>query len=48
LLYVINGLRLSFGCAWIGVIGVLFERFVFQTIESVTVRRWGMISGSGV
>ena len=83
--YVINGLRLSFGRAWIGVIGgellaspqlglgeiifnakefleagvmlstlvgigaigLFFERFVFQTIESVTVRRWGMISGSG-
>ena len=82
--YVINGLRLSFGRAWIGVIGgellaspqlglgeiifnakeflvagvmlstlvgigaigVLFERFVFQAIESVTVRRWGMDSGS--
>ena len=84
--YVITGLRLSFGRAWIGVIGgellaspqlglgeiifnakefldagvmlatlvvigaigVFFERFVFQTIESVTVRRWGMVSGSGV
>jgi NitT/TauT family transport system permease protein len=30
----------------IGAIGVLFERFVFQAIESVTVRRWGMDSGS--
>ena len=31
----------------IGVIGVFFERFVFQTLEAVTVRRWGMISGAG-
>jgi NitT/TauT family transport system permease protein len=82
--YVINGLRLSFGRAWIGVIGgellaspqlglgeiifnakefleagvmlstlvsigiigMFFERFVFQTIESVTIRRWGMDSAS--
>ncbi|HVZ51037.1 MAG TPA: ABC transporter permease [Pseudolabrys sp.] len=82
--YVITGLRLSFGRAWIGVIGgellaspkfglgeiifnakefldagvmlatlvgigaigVLFERFVFQTLERVTVRRWGMVAGS--
>lgn len=81
--YVITGLRLAFGRAWIGVIGgellaspklglgeiifnaaefldagvmlgtlvgigvigVLFERFVFQTLESVTVRRWGMVAG---
>ncbi len=79
--YLITGLRLAFGRAWIGVIGgellaspklglgeiifnaaeflnagimlstligigaigVFFERFVFQTLESVTVRRWGMI-----
>jgi hypothetical protein len=25
------------------VIGVFFERFVFQTLEAVTVRRWGMV-----
>jgi NitT/TauT family transport system permease protein len=30
----------------IGVIGVFFERFVFQTLEQVTVRRWGMVAGS--
>ncbi len=80
--YIITGLRLSFGRAWIGVIGgellaspklglgeiifnakeflnsgvmlatlvaigvigVFFERFVFQTLENVTVRRWGMVS----
>jgi NitT/TauT family transport system permease protein len=79
--YIITGLRLSFGRAWIGVIGgellaspefglgevifnakeylqagvmlatltaigvigVFFERFVFQTLEAVTVRRWGMV-----
>jgi NitT/TauT family transport system permease protein len=84
--YIINGARLSFGRAWIGVIGgellaspqlglgevifnakefleagvmlstlvvigaigVFFERFVFQAIELVTVRRWGMVSDSGV
>ncbi len=83
--YIITGLRLSFGRAWIGVIGgellsspklglgeiifdakeflnsgimlatlivigaigVFFERFVFQTLEAVTVRRWGMVAGSG-
>lgn len=82
--YIITGLRLSFGRAWIGVIGgellaspklglgeiifdakeflnsgimlatlvaigvigVFFERFVFQTLENVTVRRWGMVAGS--
>lgn len=82
--YIITGLRLAFGRAWIGVIGgellaspklglgeiifnaaefldagvmlgtligigvigVLFERFVFQTLERVTVRRWGMIAGT--
>ena len=82
--YIITGLRLSFGRAWIGVIGgellsspriglgqiifnaaeflnsgimlstliaigiigVFFERFVFQRLEAVTVRRWGMVSGS--
>ena len=81
--YLITGLRLSFGRAWIGVIGgellaspklglgeiifnaaeflnagimlstligigaigVFFERFVFQTLEQVTVRRWGMVAG---
>ena len=79
-----TGLRLSFGRAWIGVIGgellanpklglgeiifnarefldagvmlstlvgigsigVFFERFVFQTLEALTVRRWGMVAGS--
>jgi NitT/TauT family transport system permease protein len=82
--YIITGLRLSFGRAWIGVIGgellaspqlglgeiifnaqefldagvmlstlvgigaigVFFERFVFQRLEAMTVRRWGMVSGS--
>lgn len=81
--YVITGLRLSFGRAWIGVIGgellaspklglgeiifnakeyldagvmlstligigligVFFERLVFQTIEHLTIRRWGMVAG---
>jgi NitT/TauT family transport system permease protein len=81
--YVITGLRLAFGRAWIGVIGgellaspklglgeiifnaaefldagvmlgalvgigvigVIFERFVFQALEQVTVRRWGMVTG---
>lgn len=81
--YIITGLRLSFGRAWIGVIGgellaspalglgeiifnakefldagvmlgtlvgigaigVFFERFVFQTLETLTVRRWGMVAG---
>lgn len=81
--YIITGLRLSFGRAWIGVIGgellssprlglgqiifnameflnsgimlstliaigaigVFFERFVFQRLEAMTVRRWGMVSG---
>jgi len=81
--YIITGLRLSFGRAWIGVIGgellaspefglgevifnakeylqagvmlstliaigvigVFFERFVFQKLEEVTVRRWGMVAG---
>ena len=81
--YLITGLRLAFGRAWIGVIGgellasprlglgeiifnaaeflnagimlstligigaigVFFERFVFQILETVTVRRWGMVSG---
>ncbi len=82
--YIITGLRLSFGRAWIGVIGgellaspklglgeiifnaaefldaavmlstlvgigvigVIFERFVFQTLEQLTVQRWGMVAGS--
>lgn len=81
--YVITGMRLSFGRAWIGVIGgellasphyglgeiifnakeyleagvmlgtlvgigvigVFFERFVFQALEAVTIRRWGMMAG---
>ena len=29
----------------IGVIGVIFERFVFQALEQATVRRWGMVAG---
>lgn len=29
----------------IGVIGVLFERFVFQSVEERTIRKWGMASG---
>ena len=79
--YVITGMRLSFGRAWIGVIGgellaspkfglgeiifnakefldagvmlatlvgiggigIIFERFVFQWVETATVRRWGMV-----
>jgi NitT/TauT family transport system permease protein len=83
--YVITGLRLAFGRAWIGVIGgellaspklglgeiifnaaefldagvmlgtlvgigvigVIFERFVFQVLEAGTVRRWGMVAGQG-
>ncbi len=83
--YIITGLRLAFGRAWIGVIGgellaspklglgeiifnaaeflnagimlstliaigaigVFFERFVFQTLEAMTVRRWGMVAGAG-
>ena len=78
--YIITGLRLAFGRAWIGVIGgellasprlglgqiifdareyleagrmlatlvvigalgVAFERFLFQRLEAVTVRKWGM------
>ena len=82
--YIITGMRLSFGRAWIGVIGgellaspklglgeiifnakeyldagvmlgtlvgigaigVLSERFIFQTLEGLTVRRWGMMAGS--
>ncbi len=81
--FVITGLRLAFGRAWIGVIGgellaspklglgeiifnaaefldagvmlgtlvgigvigVVFERFVFQVLERMTVRRWGMETG---
>jgi ABC-type nitrate/sulfonate/bicarbonate transport system permease component len=30
----------------IGVIGVIFERFVFQPLERVTVGRWGMVTGT--
>jgi NitT/TauT family transport system permease protein len=82
--YIITGLRLSFGRAWIGVIGgellaspklglgeiifnaaefldagvmlstlvgigvigMIFERFIFQTLEQLTVQRWGMVAGS--
>ncbi|VTU16241.1 Bicarbonate transport system permease protein CmpB [Variovorax sp. PBL-H6] len=78
--YLITGLRLSFGRAWIaviggellaspewglgkvifdakeflnasvmlaallliGILGVLFERFVFQRLEAATIERWGM------
>ncbi len=29
----------------IGALGVFFERFVFQTIETATVRKWGMSVG---
>ncbi len=29
----------------IGAIGMMFERFVFQALEQMTVRRWGMVSG---
>ncbi len=81
--YIVTGLRLAFGRAWIGVIGgellaspelglgeiifnakeylqagvmlstlvcigvigVLFEHFVFQALEHATVRRWGMVAG---
>ena len=28
----------------IGAIGVFFERFVFQVLEAVTIRRWGMVA----
>jgi NitT/TauT family transport system permease protein len=82
--YIIAGVRLGFGRAWIGVIGgellaspkyglgevifdakeylntsvmiaalivigllgLFFERFVFQVLEKVTVRRWGMVLDS--
>lgn len=82
--YVITGVRLSFGRAWIaviggellaspewglgkvifdakeflnadvmlaaliviGAIGLFFERVVFQSIERVTVQKWGMTTGS--
>lgn len=30
----------------IGVLGMFFERFIFQQIESATVRRWGMVAGA--
>lgn len=81
--YILTGLRLSFGRAWIGVIGgellaspklglgevifnaseflqagvmlgtlvgigvigLFFERLVFQPLEQMTVRRWGMVAG---
>ena len=29
----------------IGILGLCFERFVFQAIEAATVRKWGMVSG---
>lgn len=29
----------------IGLIGIFFERLVFQVLEQVTVRRWGMVAG---
>jgi NitT/TauT family transport system permease protein len=82
--YVVTGIRLSFGRAWIGVIGgellaspklglgeiifnakeyldagvmlgtliaigvigIFFERVVFQSLEALTVRRWGMVADS--
>jgi NitT/TauT family transport system permease protein len=31
----------------IGVIGIAFERLVFQTVEERTVARWGMVVGAG-
>jgi NitT/TauT family transport system permease protein len=31
--------------ATIGVLGVLFERYVFQTIEASTIAKWGMVAG---
>lgn len=81
--YIITGVRLGFGRAWIGVIGgellaspkyglgqiifnarefldtgvmlatlvvigiigIFFERLVFQKLESVTIKRWGMTVG---
>lgn len=30
----------------IGVIGLIFERYVFRTLEDATVRKWGMTSGA--
>jgi NitT/TauT family transport system permease protein len=30
----------------IGVVGIVFERFVFQTVEERTVARWGMVVGA--
>jgi NitT/TauT family transport system permease protein len=30
----------------IGILGMFFERFVFQRIEAVTVRRWGMVASA--
>jgi NitT/TauT family transport system permease protein len=83
--YVLTGIRLAFGRAWIaviggemlanpaaglgraildarefldsevmlasifaiGVVGIVFERLVFQTIESRTVARWGMVAAAG-
>jgi NitT/TauT family transport system permease protein len=30
----------------IGVLGMFFERFVFQRIEAATVGRWGMVAGA--
>jgi len=29
----------------IGILGLCFERFVFQIIEAATIRKWGMVSG---
>jgi NitT/TauT family transport system permease protein len=31
----------------IGVVGIAFERFVFQSIETHTVARWGMVAAAG-
>jgi len=30
----------------IGLVGLFFERFVFQLIEGATIRKWGMVSGA--
>lgn len=31
----------------IGVVGLAFERVVFQSIENRTIARWGMVSAAG-
>lgn len=30
----------------IGIIGLFFERVVFQTLETVTVARWGVVAAA--